>query len=270
MVDEQSLPAFNRSLQCLCVLAVVVFVLRRAPPTGGWWLRSIGGWCFVSQWLVAAAIYIELAVLGWGVFANVFVCPPRMIHKFSTFAQRYAEDSARYSVMYSALWPYMHCNSGVLREYENIAIPPGTSASPASATIAARPEDLQAGRGEVTIASWSMARANWLTVPRGPAALNENYWPGWKACPPRRRRPRRTIARGAKCRRPGVAAGSGTPEDVQVEFYYLPDSFLWGSGATVPRRRPRVLACCFSTGGPPAEATGMPPPPGQRRRDAGP
>ena len=206
---------FYRSLQAPSrFLAVVVFVLAVCAGLGvermGRWLRSIGGrrLRFGVEWLVAAAIYIELAVLGWGVFANVFVCPPRMIHKFSTFAQRYAEDSARYSVMYSALWPYMHCNSGVLREYENIAIPPGNVRLAGQRDYRGEAY-LQAGRGEATIASWSMARVKIGLTVRAPdrLALERELLARLEGRPPRRRRPRRTIARGAKCRRPGVAAG---------------------------------------------------------------
>ena len=42
-----------------------------------------------------------------------------------TFAQRYATDDVRLAAMYSAHCPYAKANSGVLRDYENIAVPRG-------------------------------------------------------------------------------------------------------------------------------------------------
>ena len=229
---------FYRSLQAPSrFLAVVVFVLAVCAGLGverlGRRLRSIGGerLRFRGEWLVAAAIYIELTVLGWSVFANVFVCPPRMPQRFPTFAQRYAEDSARYSVMYSALWPYMSGNSGVLREYENIAIPRGKVRLAGQSDYRGEAY-LQDGRGEAKIASWSMARVKVGLTVRAPdrLALNENYWPGWKAL--RRGADGRAERLPAERNADGLVSLPVRPGDAEVEFYYLPDSFLWGSGVS--------------------------------------
>ena len=232
----QRLP-FYGSLQAPSrFLAVVVFVLAICGGYGidrlGRWVQRVGGPLLAGgvQCAVALVIYVELALLGWNLFSGIFICPPRSLPSFGRFAERYADDDAcRYAVMYSAYVPYLQSNSGVLGQYENIAIPQG------KVRISGDPQYrgeayLQASRGTSKITAWSMSRVKVAVSPDAGdrLVLNQNYSPGWKAV---RRGSRGRVERlPAEPNDDGLISLAVEPGDHEVEFYYLPDSFLWGSG----------------------------------------
>jgi len=233
-------------------LVAVVFVMAVCGGYGldrlGTWGERIGG-RWVRRLLVAGiglAVYAELLVLGWSLFSDVFVCQPQEIPHYEQFAQRYADDDAiRHPSMYSALYPYLLGNSGVLREYENVAVKPG------KVRITTDPDYrgeayLEDSRGTAEIAEWSMSRVKVRLSVTAPdrLVLNQNHFFGWKAI--------RRWASGEVEKVPGPQedASLESPDGLvwigvqpgvdEVEFYYLPDSFIRGavvSGVT--------LFCCL-------------------------
>lgn len=224
-------------------LVAVVFVIAICGGCGvdclGRWAEKIGG-----VWLrrllvcgVALAIYVELTVLGWNLFSDIFVCQPRDVPHHEQFAQRFADDDAvRYPSMYSADYPYLLSNSGVLRGYENIAVTRG------KVRIEGDPDYrgeayLEGSHGTAKIADWSMSR---VKVALGEIdapdrlVLNQNYFRGWKAV--RRSRDGTVEKLPAQPSPEGLVSVAVRADDREVEFYYLPGSFVRGgvvSGLTL-------------------------------------
>lgn len=216
-------------------LVAVVFVIavcggygvdrleRWAEKIGGPWLRRllVGG--------VVLAVYVELAVLGWSLFSDIFACPRRDLPPHEEFAQRFADDDAvRHPSMYSAHYPYLRSNSGVIREYENIAVERG------KVRITADPDYcgeayLEDSRGTAEILDWSMSRVRvCLDVKaRDRLVLNQNYFEGWKVI---RRGEQGTAEKMPAQPSPdGLVSIGVRPGDEEIEFYYLPDRFVQGA-----------------------------------------
>jgi len=229
-------------------LAAVVFAMavcggfgldwlgRRIERVGGEWLRR------ALECALALAIYIELTALAWNLFSDVFVCPPRPVpeHAGQGFAQRYVEDEVRYAAMYSAHYPYVLDNSGVLREYENIAVPRGKIRLVGDGDYRGEAW-LETEHGTAGITDWTMSRVK-VAVEADAAdrlVLNQNFFPGWKAV---RRNVDGTSETLTVKPGPEGSASQGlvgvdvTPGAFEIEFYYLPDSFISGglvSGITL-------------------------------------
>ena len=213
-------------------LVAVVFVLAVCGGYGvdrlGRWAGKVGG-VWVGRLLVGAiglAIYVELAVLGWNLFSDVFVCQPHEVPRYGQFAQRFEdEDAIRSPSMYSAHYPYLPGNSGVLREYENIAVPRGEVR--VTTDTGYRGEAyLDGSHGTAEVSDWSMSRVKVrLEVTAADRlVLNQNYFPGWKAV---RRGADGTAEKLSAQGSPGGLVSIGVrPGDREVEFYYLPDSFI--------------------------------------------
>jgi len=234
----KQLPMY-RSLQVPSrLLVVVVFVMAACAGFGldrlGRWTEQIGG-----AWLrrlavcgAAAAIYVELAILGWNLFSDVFVCPPQPVPTHEQFAQRYAADDVRYAAMYSAHTPYLHGNSGVLREYENIAVPRG------KIRLEGQPDYrleayLDQSHGTAKIVDWSMSRVKIaLEVDAADRlVLNQNFFSGWRAI----RRGRDATAENSLAERSsdGLVSIGVRPGDREVEFYYRPPGLICGAVISV-------------------------------------
>jgi len=229
-------------------LAVVVFAIAICGGFGldglGRWLEKTGGvWLRRGlQCALALAIYVELTALAWDLFSDIFVCPPRPVpeHAGQGFAQRYVEDEVRYGAMYSAHYPYLLDNSGVLREYENIAVPRGKIRLVGDEDYRGEAW-LEAAHGSARITDWTMARVK-VAVEADAAdrlVLNQNYFSGWKAV---RRNADGTSEKlavqpggeGSACE--GLVTADVAPGTSEIEFYYLPDSFILGalvSGVTL-------------------------------------
>jgi len=204
---------------------------RWSQRVGGAWLRRL------VEFGVASVIYVELAVLGWALFSEIFVCPkqPPPGPAGKPFSQRFAEDEARYAAMYSAHYPYLQDNSGVLREYENIAIPRGKIRLEHDPDYRGEAY-LEGADAGARILQWTMSRVNVAVQTDTPdrLVLNQNYFPGWKAA---RRNTAGAIERLPAERSPeGLVSIAVDADDREVVFYYLPDVFLWGaalSGVTL-------------------------------------
>lgn len=220
-------------------LMVVIFAAAVCSGYGvdrlGCWMEKAGG-----VWLrhlvtggVIVAVYLELAVLGWTLFSDVFVCPKRPVsgHQSRQFAQRYAEEEVRYGAMYSNHYPYLCDNSGVLREYENIAIPRGKIRLTTDPDYRGEAY-LEGPGGTAQITDWTMSRVQVAVETPGPdrLVLNQNYFPGWKAV--------RRDAGGVDQRLPAQRTSDGLVSipvnvgDREVTFYYRPDGLLWGAAVS--------------------------------------
>jgi len=187
--------------------------------------RAVGG-------VILLVVYAELLALGWNLFGDIFVCRPRAVPTFDTFAQRYVEDDVRYSAMYSAHYPYMLGNSGVLRHYENICVPQG------KVRLEGRDDYrgeayLQKQQGKADIDRWTMAQVDVSLEVKAPdrLVLNQNYFKGWKA--KRRTADGELIGAPAEANADGLVSVAVQPGDTEVELYYLPDSFLVGSAISL-------------------------------------
>jgi len=180
--------------------------------------------------VLVLAVYGELAALGWNLLGDIFVCPPRYVPYHQHFAQRYATDQVRYSAMYSAHYAYMQANSGVLRQYENIAIPRGRIRLEGSPDYRGEAW-LAGGRGKAHIRNWTMAGVVVELELTGPdtLVLNQNHFVGWKARvhSSNTQRASRPVRRGEGDVE-GLVTVAVEPGDRLVEIYYLPDSVLWG------------------------------------------
>jgi len=221
-------------------LVAVVFVSAICSGFGvdriGRWIERLGG-----VWLrrllecgVVLAVYLELTVLSWTMFSEIFVCPKRPVPgpEGKQFAQRYAEDDVRYAAMYSAHYPYLQDNSGVLREYENIAVKRG------KIRLADDPDYrgeayLEGSHGKAQIVDWTMSRVR-VAVEVEAAdrlVLNQNYFPGWKAiCCDDAGKTRRLRAKGAaEGNSQGLVSIDVAAGDREIEFYYRPNGFIWGA-----------------------------------------
>lgn len=178
--------------------------------------------------LLGAIVYAETAASAWNVFADVFTCPARNIPHHDTFAPRYVEDEVRYAAMHSALAPYLAADSGVLRHYENIIVRQG------NVRVASDPAyrgevDLESGAGSARLIERTMARARIELRATRPdrLVLNQNFFRGWKA--------RLQSARGdhrwlpAEPNRDGLVSVAVDANQTEVEFRYVPDSFVLGA-----------------------------------------
>jgi hypothetical protein len=217
-------------------LVAVVFVLAVGGGYGvdrlGRWTERIGG-PWVRRLLVGGvvlSIYVELVLLGWNLFSDVFVCKPgKKVPHYREFAQRFADDDAiRDPRMYSAHYPYLLGNSGVIRGYENVAVKPG------KVRITSDPDYrgeayLENSQGTAKITDWSMSRVRVGLDVKAPdrLVLNQNYFQGWKVI--RRDAQRKAEKLPAHASPKGLVSIEVRPGDREIEFYYLPDSFLWGA-----------------------------------------
>ena len=155
---------------------------------------------------LAAAIYIELATLGWSLLGDIFICQPRR--------------SARQSVC--RVMPTMQCDTRSCTA--PLSVPQGqfrrdprlrrTLPFRGKVRITSDPNYrgeayLQGSRGAAKIDDWSMSRVGVHVEADGDdrLVLNQNYSPGWKAI---RRAGHGKIKRPAgrsQRRRAGLAGG---------------------------------------------------------------
>jgi hypothetical protein len=229
----QHLPPYDSLHVPSRFLAAVVYVLAVGAGYGLGWLcrrnlfadrRSV---LVLIRYGVPLAIYLELAVLGWNLFGDIFVCRPHQLPRHEQFAIRYQDISICSPPMYSYLYPLLKSNSGVLEGYENLKLKRGKVQTVNDPDYKGEAY-LETTGDAVSIREWTMARVNIAFQVSTPArlVLNQNYFSGWRAS-----------IRGStgSLEQPATDNGSGLvsievhPTDYEVEFYYLPDSFIWGS-----------------------------------------
>jgi hypothetical protein len=216
-------------------LAVVLFALAIAAGHGLDWLcrrirqSPLRRLETPFAWLIPAVIVAELAVMNWKLFDDIFIIRPRVMPTTERrdFATRVRTTAHRDPRMMSCLYPLLMSDTGVLEGYENLAVPRGRI------TLEGRPDYrgeafLEQGTGKAEIQEWTMSRVEVsLSVDaEDQLVLNQNFSKGWKA-----------VVRGVNGIRRGDAAASSEglvsvtvgPEDREVEFRYLPESFVWGT-----------------------------------------
>jgi hypothetical protein len=216
-------------------LAFVLFTLAIAAGHGLDWLcRRVEGTRFpilatALAWLIPTVIVAELTVQDWKLFDDTFVCKPRANppvnrQEFATRVQTTAHWDPR---MMSCLYPFLKSNTGVLEGYENLRVPRGRIILEGKPGY--RGESfLEAGTGRAEIVDWTMNRVK-VAVSVDSAdrvVLNQNYDSGWRACVSGSRGVHRGNASSSS---EGLISISVQPGDSEVEFYYLPGSFVWGA-----------------------------------------
>jgi hypothetical protein len=236
----QQLPLYHSLQVPSRFLAAVVFVLAVAAGHGlGWlcqrsFLISRHSLLTLIRYGVPLAIYLELAVLGWRLFGDIFICTPIPLPYYQHFATRYTQINTYFPTMYSYLYPLLAANSGVLEGYENIQVKRGKVQTVNDPDYKGEAY-LRSSQGAVSIRDWTMARVKIAFQVSTPdrLVLNQNYFPGWRAS---------ILGSSGPRQQPATDNGSGLvsvevyPADREVEFYYLPTSFIrraWISGITL-------------------------------------
>jgi hypothetical protein len=179
--------------------------------------------------LVALVVVAELSVMNWKLFGDIFVCqaPAMPLEERQDFATRVRTTAQRDPRMMSYLYPFLMSNTGVLEGYENLAVPRGLIRLEGQPGYRGECY-LEKGTASAEIENWSMSRVT-IAV-SAPSAdnvvLNQNFSPGWRA----------TVSGENEERKVEVSANSEglvstpvEPGDSEVEFRYLPKSFVWGA-----------------------------------------
>jgi hypothetical protein len=228
----QKLPLYHSLQVPSRFLAAVVFVLAVAAGHGlGWlcqrsFLTSNHSLLTLIRYGVPLAIYLELAVLGWRLFGDVFICTPVPLPHYQNFALRYTQINTYFPTMYSYLYPLIAANSGVLEGYENIQVKRGKVRTVDDPDYKGEAY-LETSGDPASIREWTMARvkiAFQVTKPDR-LVLNQNYFSGWRAT---------ILGSSGSRQQPAVDNGSGLISievyggDREVEFCYLPSSFTRG------------------------------------------
>lgn len=216
-------------------LAFVLFALAVAAAHGLDWLCRWVGRTRLSRletplaWLIPVVIAFELGVMGWKLFDDIFVSKPRVLPvvREQEFATRIHTTAHRDPRMMSYLYPFLKSNTGVLEGYENLAVPQG------HIRLEGKPGYrgecyLEESDGSAKIQKWTMNRVKVaITAPSSNRlVLNQNFDSGWRA----------VVTGSDGIRGVDASANSGglvstpvEPGDREVEFYYLPSSFVWGA-----------------------------------------
>jgi hypothetical protein len=219
-------------------LAAVVFTLAVAAGYGlDWFARRVAVTKrpilqLLVHGVIPAAIYVELAALGWTVFSDVFVVPPRPVSVQRDFAVRYLRGSLIYlPVMRSDLCVHLRSNSGVLIEYENVAVPRGDVRTADDPNYRGE-VFLEPDRGSATIDRWTMSRVDISCQVDAPArlSLNQNYYDGWQAVVHGNSGSRKLAAEPSPG---GLVSVDVQPGENRVEFYYVPKNFYWGMAVSL-------------------------------------
>jgi hypothetical protein len=214
-------------------LAAVVFVFAVAAGHGLGWLCQRNFFANhhsllkLIQYGVPLAIYLELAVLGWKLFGDVFICTPVPLPHYQNFALRYTQINTYFPTMYSYLYPLLAANSGVLEGYENIQVKRGKVRTIDDPDYKGEAY-LETSGDQASIREWTMARVKIAFQVDKPdrLVLNQNYFTGWRA---------RIHGSGGPREQRAEANGSGLvsigvgPGDNEVELYYFPSSFVSGA-----------------------------------------
>jgi hypothetical protein len=216
-------------------LAFVLFVLAVAAGHGLDWLcgwvkqTRLPGFATFLAWMIPLLIMAELAVMGWRLFDDIFVCKPTIsrLSKEQEFATRVRTTAHRDPRMMSCLYPFLMSNTGVLEGYENLAVPRGR------VFLEGKPGYrgecfLEENHGRAEIREWSMNRVKVSLSAESSdrLVLNQNYDAGWRAVVSGDQGVRRVNASKSS---EGLISTPVLPGDRFVEFRYLPSSFVWGA-----------------------------------------
>ena len=124
---------------------------------------------------------------------------------------------------YSALYPALLSNVGVIDCYETANVP--RNAVPASSADYKGEAYLLGTEGAAQIRNWSPNRVtiDVEAATEGFLVLNQNYYPGWRL----------EGDRGQVQEIDGLLAVKITPSDRRLVLYYLPSSFIAGLAVTL-------------------------------------
>jgi len=229
----QQLPLYGSLQVPSRFLAAVVFALAVAGGHGMGWLcvrtartnnRSL---LVLIRYSLPLAIYLELAVLGWKLFGDIFICTPIPLPYNQHFATRYTQINTYFPTMYSYLYPLLGANSGVLEGYENIQVQRGEVRTVDDLNYRGEAY-LETSVDAVSIRGWTMARVRIAFQVSKPdrLVLNQNYFPGWRASlhgsTGSREQP-------AKSNGLGLVSIEVRRGDHEVEFYFIPSGFFRGA-----------------------------------------
>jgi hypothetical protein len=185
----QSLPLYEQFRVPSRFLAAVVFMIAVAAAFGAGVLVQICRGPF-ARWQGALAtgltalLYIELVVMGWTLFGDIFIVPRVELPVSQEFRQRYGRDESELyrNVMDSTMYARLLSNSGSLAAYENLTVTPGHVRTEADAGYRGEAY-LEGERGSVAILDWRMSMITIETAASGADNLiiNQNFSTGWKA-----------------------------------------------------------------------------------------
>lgn len=224
-------------------LAAVVFVLAVSAGFGASVvLEYVSGsrraWRLPVAIVLVALVYGELTAMGWRILGNVFVAPPVVVDRYPDFAQRRATNprpGRPRTALSGSMYARLLSNSGTTDAYENLSVAHGHVLLTDDPGYRGETY-LQSGRGTVEVVKWTMSSVRVRIEPAGPdeLVLNQNFDSGWGV----RRRDANGSVTVAAARRSGDGLISlsvdGGPQE--IEFYYLPRSFVVGavvSGGTL-------------------------------------
>lgn len=185
----QRLPLYEQLHVPSRFLMAVVFVLAVASAFGlGVVLDrcrgSLARWRDALGCVLAAVLFVELATMGWSLFGDVFVAPPKPLAAHATFAQR-CDESTRIreydDVVESNSYACFLSNSGDVSAYEALSVRRGRVLL--ARDPAYRGEVYLQGSGTVEVPSWTMSRVRARVNAAGPdrLILNQNFGTGWRA-----------------------------------------------------------------------------------------
>jgi len=182
----QRLPFYESLTVPSRFLAVVVFVLAVSAGYGLGWLCRLAQnrrWLRIAtHYVLPGIVFVELAMMGWSVWGDVFVYPRVPLAAHQTFATRFDRLDTNYPGMYSYTVPLIAANSGAREGYENIQVSRGavrTATDPGYRGEAY----LDSGASPVTITNWTMSAVGAKVRVAGPErlVLNQNFFAGWRA-----------------------------------------------------------------------------------------
>jgi hypothetical protein len=172
-------------------------------------------------------VLADLMAVSVPVFKDAFPIPPLPITKSEQFFQvwefpaydRNGWTSSTASEVFSSLYPSFLANIGTINGYESADV--AREAIPATSAAYQGEVYLLDTAGSAHISDWS---PNKITInvdasDEGLLIVNQNYYSGWHV-------------RGGKTDKPenknGLLAARVSPDDRQIELYYLPTSFVIG------------------------------------------
>lgn len=224
--------------------AAVVFTLAVSAGIGFHWcsrkLRANGRLRMESLiwWNTPLLVTIELLVMSWALFSDVFVIPPLPTTHYPNFATRHRFNENYAFLMGSCLTRRLRSNSGVLKGYEIIAVKRG------DIRIEARPDYLgeaylASREPDVKITKWTTgAQTIEIEVDQPDRLfLNQNGAKGWTA---EITGPDGVRTENAWGHESGLISVPVRPGDRRVRFRYFPQSVRRGITITLA-----TLACCM-------------------------
>jgi hypothetical protein len=220
-------------------LAAVVFVLAVAVAFGLDGMterlrRRAPRLARMGMVAAVALLYGESLLLGWRLFADVFVLPPVPIQAHSTFAQRFSVRSLYPIIMSSTTHPYLVSHSGTLEGYENLSVARGDVRL--ISDPAYQGEAYLEDGGNARVVAWTMSTVTVRVEVDRPnrLMLNQNFYRGWHAR--RRDAVGSTALMPAERSRGGLVSVPVDRQHIEVEFFYWPPTLsasAWISGTTL-------------------------------------